>query len=82
MAVGRSADGLCKLVTLRGSCRAVRQRRRALLRLENKQRRSALFWRRVDFTQWMMEHTVAGGVVKRRVSQPKMFRLMESELDK
>lgn len=67
MAVGRSADGLCKLVTLRGSCRAVRQRRRALLALGNKQRRSALFWRRLDFTLWMVESTVADGVVQRGV---------------
>lgn len=64
MAVGRSADGLCKLVTLRASCQAAKERRRALLNLhEYKQRRSALFWRLLHFTLWVMCCTVAGDIV-------------------
>lgn len=52
MAVGRSADGLCKLVTLRGSCGALEERIRALLQLMQKhQRQSALFWRQMQRTQ-------------------------------
>lgn len=46
MVVGRSADGLCKLVTLRGSCRREKERRRALLNIKtHKQRQSALYWK-------------------------------------
>lgn len=51
MAVGRSADGLCKLVRLRGSCGEVKERIRALLQLKgDKQRWSALFWSLLHFT--------------------------------
>lgn len=65
MAVGRSADGLCKLVTLRGSCRTAKERRRALLNLqEHKQRRSALFWRLLHFTLCMVDSTVADDLVR------------------
>lgn len=69
MEVGMSADGLCKLVTLRGSCRAMKERRRALLNpQEYKQRRSALFWRLLHFTLWMIRHyssqwSCSGGVL-------------------
>ena len=62
-AAGRSADGLCKLVTLRGSCEEVKERRRALLTLEeDKQRRSALCWRRLRPTPARTCSTVAGGL--------------------
>ena len=55
MAVGRSADGLCKLVTLRGSCRPARERRSALLNMQEfKKRRSALFWRLLRATLWLI----------------------------